>query len=217
MGTNNLRLWKQIEPELYVHATCRDTISSELQISSLREFSAAAARVSFNEYFGEELDFEISIEEGSLKLRIVATISGVLIILSQYGNIRSGLDYLCNDVRKVLEYVKKPIIESEYISDPIRVERRLGVVGRVDKTLLDYQKGRITLEECRERLIRYFEIIYESPHGKDIADAMIAYNDTKHQDSTPWKDFKRNIDRYGIVPRNRNDERNRDDETDDED
>jgi hypothetical protein len=150
MGTNNLRLWKQIEPELYVHATCRDTISSELQISSLREFSAAAARVSFNEYFGEELDFEISIEEGSLKLRIVATISGVLIILSQYGNIRSGLDYLCNDVRKVLEYVKKPIIESEYISDPIRVERRLGVVGRVDKTLLDYQKGRITLEECRE-------------------------------------------------------------------
>jgi len=188
-----------------------------IQVVDLKYLSTEVARAAFKEFFGEELDFEVTIEDGSIKLRVKITTITVVKILIIYGGLRAGVDYLSKDVSKAFEQVKNPIIESEYISDPIRVERRLGVVGRVDKTLLDYQRGRITHEECREKLIRYFEIIYESPHGKEIADAMIDYNDTKHQDSTPWKDFKRDIDRFGIIPRNRNDKKNRGEETDDED
>ena len=99
-------MWKQIKPELYFHVKLR----TELDLGTKRRISENAlylASIAFKKIYGIDVEFEVLIQEGSVKVRVLATIGAIILFLSQYGSIRSGADYLFRDLLFGFTSVKK--------------------------------------------------------------------------------------------------------------
>lgn len=86
--------------------------------------------------FKYDVDIRISVEDGSLKVRVL--VGGVLVFANLvviYGGFRTGIDYIVKDSwgfsNKVIEQFKK----DEHIADQsiIRAERRLGIPGKIQR------------------------------------------------------------------------------------
>jgi len=90
------------------------------------------------------LFFAVELEEGSLKsrLKIFGKIAAGALIA--YGGIRAGTDYIIRDSQRITEHIVQDISNDKNI-DPSsikRVERRLGVPGRINRLYGDLEKLR---------------------------------------------------------------------------
>jgi hypothetical protein len=101
------------------------------------------------EYFKKDLlvdylYFTVELEDGSLisRLKIFGKIAiGSLIA---YGGIRQGIDYVIKDARTVTEHIVLDVSNEPNIGNNriIRVERRLGVPGKIKRLYRDIDKLR---------------------------------------------------------------------------
>lgn len=87
-----------------------------------------------------EITTDVELKAGSLK--VYATIAGCLYLaIGQYGDFRSGLDYISTDVKRLSESI---VNESLFLSKSrheniIRVEARVGVIGSLKKAVDDIE------------------------------------------------------------------------------
>ena len=81
--------------------------------------------------------FKISIEyeKGSLKTRIVIWGTAIYMGVANYGSFRAGVREIVNDVRTFSEYVISNIENAPDINpnNIIRIERRTGILGRIQE------------------------------------------------------------------------------------
>lgn len=111
---------------------------------ALEKYLLYKGKVYANEFFQKELVYEqfyftVETEEGSLKSRL--KIYGKIVIgaLIAYGGIRTGVDYLIQDARKITNHIVEDIANEPNINPNAigRVERRLGVPGQLNRLLND--------------------------------------------------------------------------------
>lgn len=83
--------------------------------------------------FKNDVRIEITVEDGSLIVRVLvgALILADLVVI--YGGFRSGIDYIVNDSWSFSNTVIESFKQDEHVSDQaiIRAERRLGVPGKI--------------------------------------------------------------------------------------
>ncbi|PID27003.1 MAG: hypothetical protein CR982_07445 [Candidatus Cloacimonadota bacterium] len=96
------------------------------------------------EYLRNDLYFSVEFEDGSLKsrLKIFSNLSLIIIAgIGGYGNIRTGIDYIIKDSQSITENIVKAISRDLSLGDRIqRVERRLGVPGKIKRFFDDIEK-----------------------------------------------------------------------------
>ena len=146
------------------------------------------------EYYNKELlidgfYFSVELEDGSLKsrLKIFGKIAiGSLIIA--FGDIRTGIDYVIKDAQTVTEHIARDVANEPNIGTNRigRVERRLGVPGKIKRLYNDIDKLRadrnnLTANEQQEildRIQRQFEdLVFEldQPELQVIQQDLIQY------------------------------------------
>ncbi|MFB3896167.1 MAG: hypothetical protein ACE14V_07690 [bacterium] len=199
--------WKQIEPELYYHANF-DSKLTEHDFSKMKEDIIHHTKIAFSDLYKGEFDFEIIIEHGSIKIKIITTIAAVYIFLSQYGSVRSGIHYFYSDLRYAFSKIIKYIDDYHISKHPICVQKRIGVIGRIDQTINDCINRKITQQDCIKKLTELFEIINNSPDKKEIIESLVKYTDLKYDGFFPWNDLKNKLDAMEMIlpPRRKEDE-----------
>ncbi len=106
----------------------------------LREFLQEQALESARELYGQEVEIVCFIEEGSTTAKWIV-IGSLSFILSQYGSIRTGIDYAIDDARRFSDFAKEELAEIGVQPQQILVSRkRLGIPGKVKRVLERMEK-----------------------------------------------------------------------------
>lgn len=119
-----------------------DQFKSALEKYLLYKGKEYSKRYYNKELIVDGLYFTVELEEGSLKsrLKIFGQIS--ILLVSGYGGLRSGIDYLIEDSQSITESIVRDI-QTEQNIDPNsigRVERRLGVPGQLKRLYQNIDK-----------------------------------------------------------------------------
>jgi len=123
--------------------------------TALEKYLLHKGKIYAKEFFHKELVFDefyfvVETEEGSLKSRL--KIFGKIAVgaLIAYGGIRTGVDYLIQDTRRITNHIVEDLANEPNINPNSigRVERRLGVPGKLKRLYDDIQY----LENNRENL-----------------------------------------------------------------
>lgn len=87
------------------------------------------------ESFKNEVRIEISVEDGSLIVRVLVGALLLADLVVNYGDFRTGIDYIVNDSWIFSNTVIESFKNDEHITDQsiIRAERRLGVPGKIQR------------------------------------------------------------------------------------
>lgn len=124
------------------------------------------------EFLSDVLYFAVELEDGSLKsrLRIFGTISTRALIA--FAGISAGIDYIIRDSQMVTEHIVQDIVNEQSI-DPnliVRVERRLGIPGKIKRLYNNIERIKINrqnlTENQQQNIInriskQYKELVYE--------------------------------------------------------
>lgn len=126
---------REILCEAYTHLdieTFGSLDSRERLESVLREYIQPRAEF----VFGQNVELEISFEDGSLKTKI-AIIGAVATMIASYGDFKEGMDSLSRDASLLAQAANLEVIFKTRAAhcDRIRVEKRTGVLGRVNHLL----------------------------------------------------------------------------------
>ena len=92
--------------------------------------------------YKSQLTVQINVEDGSIKVWIAIGAISLLQLVSEYGSIRTGVDYLVKDSRELSEYVITQLKAEDNIPDNAisRTEKRLGVPGKIQRYFKDIDK-----------------------------------------------------------------------------
>jgi hypothetical protein len=117
--------------QTYLHLKVR---TSEPQLADTRAYFEYVGAISAQDHFKRQIELEIRIEEGSL--RVWLTVIGSLYAgISAYGSFRAGIDYMVQDARKFSEYIIERV-KGDIDMPPgalFRSERRLGLPGQIQR------------------------------------------------------------------------------------
>ncbi len=119
--------------EAYIHLKVD---ASLYELEAVQEYLSFIGNKYALELYGQELDIQVRVEEGSLKAWVTA--AGIIYAgVAGYGSFRSGIDHLANDAKVFGEIVSSSFIEEAKIDKEkvYRVERRLGVPGKIKRLL----------------------------------------------------------------------------------
>ncbi len=133
---------REILCEAYTHLDIdnfNDLNSRQTLEEQLRQFIAPRAEF----IFGREVELEISFEDGSLKTKI-AILGAVASMVGTYGDFREGIESLSRDASLLAQAANLEVIFKTRTThcDRIRVEKRTGVLGRVNHLLSVAEKIR---------------------------------------------------------------------------
>lgn len=115
--------------------------ASEIEIEAVRSYLSDIGRSYGIEIYGREIEIQVRVEEGSLKTWV--TVAGAIyVVVAGYGSFRSGVDHLVLDARHFGEIIASRFIEDANIDEGkvYRVERRLGIPGRIRRLLVKIEK-----------------------------------------------------------------------------
>lgn len=119
------------------------------------------------EFLEGNIHFLVEFEDGSLKSRL--KIFGKLAIgaLVMYGGVRTGVDYIIRDSQAITEHVAITLSNDPNVGNQIRrVERRLGIPGKIKRLYNDINKlqnDRDNLTEIEQtRLVEKIQNNFES-------------------------------------------------------
>lgn len=121
----------------YLHVRQLDQRQLTLE-RSLEVIDRVATQAALAVY--ETVDLELVVEDGSRK--VWATVLAVGAVLSQYGSIRSGADYLVNDAKQFGQIVSSAFVNEARVPPEcvVRKERRLGAPGRLLRALKELDR-----------------------------------------------------------------------------
>lgn len=93
------------------------------------------------DYLIDGFYFSVELEDGSLKSRLKIFGKVAIGSLIAYGGIRTGIDYVIKDSQAVTEHIAQDISNNPNLGQRIqRVERRLGVPGKIKRMYNDIDK-----------------------------------------------------------------------------
>lgn len=126
--------------ETYIHLDLDrddDFLSSFLEAARayLYHRGKEFAREAFHDPFARELIVTARTQDGSFKAWVTAATAALYFGISNYGNFRTGIDYIVTDARKFSEYIISDFRGETHVPDDkvIRLERRLGVPGQIKR------------------------------------------------------------------------------------
>lgn len=170
---------REILCEAYTHLdieTFATADSRERLEQLLRSFILPRAQF----IFGQDVELEISFEDGSLKTK-VAILGAVAAMISAYPDFKEGVENLTRDATILAQAANLEVIFNTQTNhcDRIRIEKRTGVLGRVNHLLNSAEK--IRDEAGHERiptreidLRRITENVDDLQHWYHEADKLIA-------------------------------------------
>lgn len=137
--------------------------------------------------FKNDVRIEISVEEGTLIVRVL--VSGLVLanLVVLYGGLRTGIDYMVKDSRSFSNTVIENFKRDENISDQsiIRAERRLGVPGKIQRFYRsidkinsnDYSRNerQEVIDDIKEEFISIIELL-ETEEDRELFIAEIPTN-----------------------------------------
>lgn len=141
---------REILCEAYTHLDIEtfSTADSRAQLEQqLRSFIQPRAQF----IFGQNVDLEISFEDGSLKTKI-AILGAVATMISTYPDFKEGVENLTRDATILAQAANLEVVFNTQTNhcDRIRIEKRTGVLGRVNHLLNSAE--RIRDEAGHERI-----------------------------------------------------------------
>jgi hypothetical protein len=170
------------------HSRARGIAETYIHIKDLPgSLNKESARIYLNEHiyslaeqhFKGKVYLEVTIEDGSIIARVKVGGQALMILLATYGGIRAGIDYLVDDSYQFSDTIIERFIEDENIPDQaiIRVERRLGVPGKIQRFYkkLDklnshdrsHNQKKEAIDELKEELISIIELL-ESDKDREV-------------------------------------------------
>jgi len=191
MGTTIRTSMRNVLPELYLHL--RPSCDAEgprraFLISDLGRKARLGLRHEFagpwqllQERCREPPDsylFTISLEDGSLKIRVKTMAKTVGVILISYGALRQGLDYFAKDIGAFYNHLAVVVatdVGADRRSGIIRHERRLGAIARLDEVIQKYQAGQIDRERFDSEAASILNRIRHSADGELLIPAVNRY------------------------------------------
>ena len=133
-------------------------------------------------YFGEKVQVEVEVLEGSLKIKLLVGGLFLFELISNYGDFRQGIDVAVNDARSFSEYVIEQFVEHEEIDQDriYRLERRLGVPGKIQRFLreldnlnspeLNAVDRRAQSESLRDEFVAIMELLADDTDRQIFSD-----------------------------------------------
>lgn len=144
---------------------------------ALEKFLLYKGKKYSKEYFKKDLFidgfyFTVELEDGSLKSRLKIFGKIAIGVFVAYGGIRTTIDYIIKDAQMVTEHIARDLANEPNIGYNMigRVERRLGIPGKIKRLYADIDKLRsnrnyLTTNEQQEDLNQiqrqFEELIYE--------------------------------------------------------
>ena len=110
--------------------------ASRYELEAVYEYLSFIGNKYAVQIYGQEVDIQVRIEEGSLKAWVTA--AGIIYgTISGYGSFRSGIEHLTEDARSFGKIVSARFIEDSGIEKEkiYRVEKRLGIPGKINRLL----------------------------------------------------------------------------------
>lgn len=94
------------------------------------------------ELFGQKVNIEVVVDEGSLKCWLII-VGSLYAAVTSYGSFRTGIDYLIKDSRKLSNKVISTFVNESGIpeSQIVRTEKRLGTPGKIKRYIQEIQKA----------------------------------------------------------------------------
>ncbi|MEZ0148546.1 MAG: hypothetical protein AB9Q22_00270 [Candidatus Reddybacter sp.] len=129
--------------------------------------------------FKNEVFIKISVEDGSLIIKVLVGGLAIANLVANYGSLRSGIDQVVDDSRNFSGMVIAQFKQDERIPDQsiIRAERRLGVPGKIqrfykklDKVNLDdnsRNERTVIIDDLKDEFISIIELL-EAPEDREM-------------------------------------------------
>ncbi|MFN7505922.1 MAG: hypothetical protein ACK5Q1_10215 [Limnobacter sp.] len=133
---------REVLCEAYTHLDIKnfsDANSREALEKQIREFIIPRAEF----IFGEEVELQITFDDGSLKTKI-AMLGAVAGLITAYPDFKSGIDNLSRDAIVLAQAANLEVVFKTRTAscDRIRIEKRSGVLGRVNHLISTSEKIR---------------------------------------------------------------------------
>ena len=162
-----------IVAETYIHLKIDP--SSQLKASIL-ELLKDKVELYGKEYLSPEAEYICIIEDGSLRVWVVAIGVTIIELISNYGSFRDGIDHIVSDATYFSEHVINEVKNEPNISEEVifRTERRLGIPGKIQRIYnqaeyiqknyenLSPNEVRKSLEELQTDIIRVCNTINDN-------------------------------------------------------
>ncbi|MEJ1380699.1 MAG: hypothetical protein RPT95_06990 [Candidatus Sedimenticola sp. (ex Thyasira tokunagai)] len=154
--------------ETYIHIK---DVPNGLSKEKARRYLEQHARIWAEQNFKESVIVKVRVEEGSLKVWVFVGGLTLFNFVANYGSFRSGIDHLVTDARTFSNYVIEHFGEDEGIPEAavLRVERRLGVPGKIQRFLksldkfnspdIDPNERHAKVQKLREEFIEILELL----------------------------------------------------------
>ncbi|MEJ1372717.1 MAG: hypothetical protein RPU41_03205 [Candidatus Sedimenticola sp. (ex Thyasira tokunagai)] len=145
--------------------------------------------------FKNKVFIKISVEDGSLIVRVLVGGLALANLIAVYGSIRGGIDYLVKDSRNFSGTVIENFKKDAHIQDQsiIRAERRLGVPGKIQRfykkldklnsTEYSHNQRQDMIDDLKEEVISIVELI-DTPQDRGLFIAEVPDLLASHLNST---------------------------------
>ena len=117
--------------QTYLHLIVQPTAR---QVADTNEYVQYLGAISARDYFRQDVELELRIEPGSLKVWL-SVVGSLYLGLSNYGSLREGIDYAVKDSRAFSALIIE-MFKGEVQMPPnalYRTERRLGLPGKIQR------------------------------------------------------------------------------------
>jgi hypothetical protein len=143
----------------------------------LVRYLVPVAEVVAQNIYGAPIPIEVGVLEGSTRIWINAVAASLAGLMVGYGTFRQSIDYLAGDARLFGEAMRDKVISIGLSDDEIAVfQRRLGVVGRIQRALIRIDRlenNHLYKEEVKEERERVKAILFDILYELDAQDRQI--------------------------------------------
>lgn len=156
--------WETFGMPAWPHTVIRD-FSIERQLQGAEKLTKHSLR----DQAPEDYKMIVVLEEGSLKVKVLAGLSFLYFAIGSWGDFVSGSSDIAARLRWAYDRLLPAIYEivgQDNIQDEIKHERRIGAVGRFDELVKGYQQGQISKENFLEEGNALLQKIAESEDGE---------------------------------------------------
>lgn len=181
--------------ETYIHIK---DVPRDLSVSEVNNYLDKRARNWAITYFGEKVQVDVEVVEGSLKVKLL--VGGIILfeLISNYGSFRQGIDAIVHDAKAFSDFVIEQFVEHEHLDDDdlYRLERRLGVPGKIQRFLrkldtvnsADLNAGDLDAltETLRDEFLSIMELLADDADRQMFSDNV--GNEEINPPYQPWPD-----------------------------
>ncbi len=175
--------------EAYIHV---DVHPSRNRKNRFHELLQDLAEKEACKLFGPNVVIEVNIEDGSVKAKVIVGGMALFNLVVGYGSFREGIDHIIDDGKAFSGYVIENFEGKAHIpeADVMRVEKRLGVPGKIQRFLRAIEKleansqsgeDQVAIQRLRQEFLEIIRLLAE-PRDREL---LISNTPIKYRDRGP--------------------------------